>query len=161
MQIGVTFWLTRNIPFGQNCGNTHRALLGVLIVIVVGGIVMPLYYKHVQHSLVRKDMRRDPNLDPNTPFYSFYIKDNKIVDRSVLASKRFSISLKLSTVILLIVVGFGYYYLWSEENRCVDPELWIVKGWFFALLLVAIAVVAFMLAAMFRAGKRDSEDMFR
>jgi len=43
----------------------------------------------------------------------------------------------------------------------VDPELWIVKGWFFALLLVAIAVVAFMLAAMFRAGKRDSEDMFR
>ncbi|KAG0215722.1 hypothetical protein BGX31_000784 [Mortierella sp. GBA43] len=152
--IGVTFWLTRNIPFGTNCGNTHRGLLGVLIVIVVGGIVMPLYYKHVLHDLIRKDIRRqheamnDPNYDP----YSSTNSGNR-KRKSVLASERFRFALKLSTVVLLVVIGLGYYYLWSPENRCEDPELWIVRGWFFALLVVAVVVMGFMLASMFRAVK--------
>lgn len=148
--------MTRNIPFGANCGNAHRALLAVLIVIVLGGIVMPLYYKHVQRDLVRKDLRRQTlaAMDADTPFEMAYITNNRKRKRSVMASERFKFALKLCTFILLLVVGFGYYYLWSKENRCADPELWIVKGWFIGLLFVAVIVTAFMLSAMFRAGNK-------
>ncbi|KAF9932551.1 hypothetical protein BGZ65_004432 [Modicella reniformis] len=154
-KVGVTFWLTRNIPFGTNCGNAHRALLAVLIVIVVGGVVMPLYYKHVQRDLVRKDLRRheQEDTDGTSSFESPYITRNRTRKRSVLASARFSVALKLAAFILALVVGLGYYYLWSKENRCTDTDLWIVKGWFIALLLVAVLVTAFMLSAMFRAVK--------
>ncbi|KAF8938372.1 hypothetical protein BGZ58_001048 [Dissophora ornata] len=153
--IGVTLWLTRNIPFGAHCGNAHRALLGVLIVIVIGGICMPVYYKYIQDDLVVKEwhQKHQALMDARSRQELSIISRNRERKRSVVASKRFSLALKVSTLILILVVALGYYYLWGEENQCMDETLWIVKGWFIALLAVAIAVTALMLSAMFRAVK--------
>ncbi|KAI7828610.1 hypothetical protein BC939DRAFT_61477 [Gamsiella multidivaricata] len=116
---------------------------------------MPLYYKYVQLDLIKKDLRQQHQalLDATTPFDSSIIKRNRKPKTSVLASKRFSLALKVTTFILILVVALGYYYLWSKENRCLDPNLWIVKGWFIALLVVAVVVTALMFAAMYRAVK--------
>ncbi|KAF9436697.1 hypothetical protein BGZ76_003233 [Entomortierella beljakovae] len=153
--LGFTLWLTRNIPFGTNCGNTHRALLGVLIAIVLGGIVMPLYYKYIKRDIVAKNLAREKSAmaDSLTPFDAEVIRKNRKKKTSVLASDRFKFVLKLATFLLIVIVALGYYYLWSVENRCVDPNLWIVKGWFIALLGLAVIVMAFMLAAMYHAVK--------
>ncbi|KAG0038241.1 hypothetical protein BGZ83_003179, partial [Gryganskiella cystojenkinii] len=144
----VTFIITRSIPFGTNCGNTHRALLGITVVIVLGGVAMPIYYKYLQRDLIRKDLEKlekgelyvfdDPDLGLAKP-------------RSVLASDRFSVVLLLTSFFLVAFVALGWYYLWSSENRCQDPKLWVVKGWFIALLIPTILVIFFMLVAMTKA----------
>ncbi|KAF9114022.1 hypothetical protein BGX27_000288 [Mortierella sp. AM989] len=154
--LGVTVWLTRNIPFGTNCGNTHRALLGILIAIVIGGILMPLYYKYIKRDLIEKDLYSQLRAIANstTSFDIEVITENKKHKLSALASGRFRLALKVATFILIVLVALGYYYLWSEENRCEDPSLWIVKGWFIALLGVAIMALTFTLSAMFLASMK-------
>ncbi|KAF9949128.1 hypothetical protein BGZ72_009020 [Mortierella alpina] len=147
-ELGVTIWLTNSIPFGTNCGNAHRSLLAVLLVVVVGGVLMPLYYKYVQRDTRQKDLRKRQEDETLLPAHDAQRKMRK---SSVLASKRFSFALKIMTLILLILVVVGFYYLWGRDNHCTDPKLWIVKAWFFALLAVAIIVTSVMIAAMVRA----------
>ncbi|KAF9937390.1 hypothetical protein BGZ67_001335 [Mortierella alpina] len=109
---------------------------------------MPLYYKYVQRDVRQKDSRWEAeSLLPIHDVLRNYRKS------SVLASKRFSLALKIMTLVLLILVVVGFYYLWGRDNHCTDSKMWIVKAWYIALLVVAIIVTAIMIAAMVRAAK--------
>ncbi|KAF9567494.1 hypothetical protein EC968_003218 [Mortierella alpina] len=147
-ELGVTLWLTHSIPFGTNCGNAHRSLVAVLLVVVVGGVFMPLYYKFVQRDVCQKDLCRRSEDEVLLPVHDVLRNYQK---SSVLASKRFSFALKIMTLVLFILVVVGFYYLWGRDNHCTDPKLWIVKAWFIALLALSIIVTSIMIAAMVRA----------
>ena len=147
----VTLAITKSIPFGGNCGNAHRALLGIGIVIVLAGVAMPIYYKYLQNDLIRKDMERLENGQ-----LLMFNEEEAAVQRkprSVLASNRFAAALFLMSFILMLFMVLGWYYLWSRENRCTDPKLWAVKGWFIVFLAPTACIVFFLLASMFKASK--------
>lgn len=148
-QLVVTLAITRTIPFGGNCGNAHRALLGIGVVIVLAGVAMPIYYKYLQNDLIRKDMERFDN--GQLLMYHEEEAGVRRKPRSVLASNRFAATLFLMSFIMMLFVVLGWYYLWSTENRCSDPKLWAVKGWFIVFLVPTACVIFFMLVSMFKA----------
>lgn len=125
-------------------------MLAVLLVVVLGGVFMPLYYKYVQRDVRQKDVFRPWENETLLPIHDVLRNYRK---SSVLASKRFSFALKIMTLLLFVLVVVGFYYLWGRDNHCADPKLWIVKAWFIALLVVTIIVTSIMIAAMVRAGK--------
>ncbi|KAG0345830.1 hypothetical protein BG004_002996 [Podila humilis] len=163
MSLGGTLWLTLQIPFGTNCGNTHRGLMGVVLAVIVVGMCLPLYYHYIEKDLVKKEFSRQQKLasqgdleqqqqllQPNIFYYYDEKHKNKLKKKSVLASKRFAIALFVTGFILQIIVVLGYYYLWSDHNHCTDSRQWVVKGWFIALLIVTVAVIVCMIGVMFR-----------
>ncbi|KAF9204343.1 Methyltransferase-like protein 21A [Haplosporangium sp. Z 27] len=111
---------------------------------------MPCYYKYIQRSLIDKESSWQLQMI-DTRKSLFDTKLSSRHKKSVLASNRFRYALMVATVILMVVVVLGYYYLWDKENLCMDPSLWIVKGWFIALLLVALIVLGLSITATFRA----------
>ncbi|KAF9408168.1 hypothetical protein BGZ94_002424 [Podila epigama] len=170
--LGVTAWLTMQIPFGGNCGNTHRSLMGALIAIVLMGMCLPLYYRYLQKDLIKKEIKRQKRLaaegdvekgliNSEEPGFFYYYDTNaktekqkqKLKKKSVLSTKRFGVALDITGLFLIIIVAMGYYFLWSPENRCTDPKVWVVKAWFFVLLAVAVAVLMLMVGIVFRARK--------
>ncbi|KAF9216745.1 hypothetical protein BGZ59_008247 [Podila verticillata] len=174
--LGVTVYLTLQIPFGTNCGNTHRGLMGVLFAIVLVGMCLPIYYHYIERDLVKKEHKRQQMLaegggdpekglltgeqEPN--FFYYYNEDakhNKLKKKSVMASSRFLVALSAVGWILMVIVALGWYYLWSEENHCTDSRLWIVKGWFIVLLILTLGVIMWMIGAMFR--KRKEREILK
>ncbi|KAF9338323.1 hypothetical protein BG006_005305 [Podila minutissima] len=155
------------IPFGSNCGNTHRGLMGVLVAIVLVGMCLPFYYHYLEGDLVKKEHTRQKkiaaDLEKGMPtteapnFFYYYDENtkhkNKLKKKSVMASNRFLIALSITGFILQVIVVLGCYYLWSDQNHCTDSRLWIVKGWFIVLLVVTLGVIMWMIGAMFRARK--------
>lgn len=162
-------WLTLQIPFGTNCGNTHRGLMGVLIAIVLVGMCLPLYYHYLEGDLVKKEHKRQKKLAAEgdaemgllateAPNFFYYYDENakhknKLKKKSVMASNRFLIALSITGFVLQLIVVLGWYYLWSDQNHCTDSRLWIVKGWFIVLLVVTLGVIMWMIGAMSRARK--------
>lgn len=172
----MTLYLSLQIPFGTNCGNTHRGLMGVLFTIVLVGMCLPIYYHYLERDLVKKEHKRQQKIaksggdpekglltgeqEPN--FFYYYnenAKHNKLKKKSVMASSRFLVALSVVGWTLTVIVVLGWYYLWSDENHCTDSRLWIVKGWFIVLLVLTLGVIMWMIGAMFR--KRKEREILK